>query len=68
MQEAPALRQRLGELSKEELQRALGVKPQERSSRFKGVARRKGMWAAKVRRAWEGEGWSPADSTHANTS
>lgn len=33
---------------REELQRSLGVKPMEKSSRFRGVSRKKGKWEAKV--------------------
>lgn len=35
-------------LGREELQRALGVKPMDKSSRFRGVSRKKGKWEAKV--------------------
>lgn len=35
-------------LSREDLQRALGVKPMDKSSRFRGVSRKKGKWEAKV--------------------
>ena len=38
----------LAGLTREELQRALGVKPQEKSSQFRGVSRKKGKWEAKV--------------------
>ena len=35
-------------LGREDLQRALGVKPMDKSSRFRGVSRKKGKWEAKV--------------------
>ena len=35
-------------LEREELQRALGVKPMDKSSQFRGVSRKKGKWEAKV--------------------
>ncbi|KAK9800343.1 hypothetical protein WJX73_006496 [Symbiochloris irregularis] len=35
-------------MSREELQRALGVKPMDKSSRYRGVSRKKGRWEAKV--------------------
>ncbi|CAD7696688.1 unnamed protein product [Ostreobium quekettii] len=35
-------------MSREELQRALGVKPMNKSSRFRGVSKKKGKWEAKV--------------------
>lgn len=35
-------------LTREDLQRALGVKPMDKSSRFRGVSRKKGKWEAKV--------------------
>ena len=46
--EVPALQQRLSGLTREELQRALGVKPMDKSSKFRGVSRKKGKWEAKV--------------------
>ncbi|KDD72107.1 hypothetical protein H632_c3857p0, partial [Helicosporidium sp. ATCC 50920] len=36
------------DLDRESLQRALGVKPMDKSSRFRGVSRKKGRWEAKV--------------------
>lgn len=42
------LRVRLSGLSREELQRALGVKPMDKSSQFRGVSKKKGRWEAKV--------------------
>ena len=36
-------------LGREDLQRALGVKPMDKSSQFRGVSRKKGKWEAKVR-------------------
>jgi hypothetical protein len=56
--EVPALQQRLSGLSREELQRALGVKPMDRSSKYRGVSKKKGRWEAKVRgrRARAGRG------------
>lgn len=42
------LQQKLSGLSREELQRALGVKPMDKSSAYRGVSRRKGRWEAKV--------------------
>jgi len=68
--EVPALQQKLSGLSREELQRALGVKPMDRSSKYRGVSKKKGRWEAKVCvcvclcacvRVWvgaEGEGFS----------
>ena len=44
----PALQQKLSGLSREELQRALGVKPMDRSSKWRGVSKRKGRWEAKI--------------------
>lgn len=35
-------------LGREDLQRALGVKPMDKSSRFRGVSRKKGKWEAKA--------------------
>lgn len=35
-------------LDREDLQRALGVKPMDKSSRFRGVSKKKGKWEAKV--------------------
>uniref|UniRef100_A0A061RJJ8 Ethylene-responsive transcription factor rap2-7-like n=2 Tax=Tetraselmis sp. GSL018 TaxID=582737 RepID=A0A061RJJ8_9CHLO len=35
-------------VSREDLQRSLGVKPMDKSSRFRGVSRKKGKWEAKV--------------------
>lgn len=35
-------------LDRENLQRALGVKPMDKSSRFRGVSKKKGKWEAKV--------------------
>ena len=35
-------------LDRESLQRALGVKPMDKSSRFRGVSKKKGKWEAKV--------------------
>eukprot|EP00803_Ostreobium_quekettii_P008485 evm.model.scf_346.5 EVM.evm.TU.scf_346.5 scf_346:61221-74038(-) len=35
-------------MSREELQRALGVKPMNKSSKFRGVSKKKGRWEAKV--------------------
>ena len=35
-------------LGREALQRALGVKPMDKSSRYRGVSRKKGKWEAKV--------------------
>ena len=35
-------------LGREDLQRALGVKPMDKSSQFRGVSRKKGKWEAKV--------------------
>ncbi|KAK9816835.1 hypothetical protein WJX72_005692 [[Myrmecia] bisecta] len=35
-------------LGREELQRALGVKPMDKSSRYRGVSKKKGKWEAKV--------------------
>lgn len=35
-------------LGREELQKALGVKPMDKSSRFRGVSKKKGKWEAKV--------------------
>ena len=35
-------------MGREELQRALGVKPMDKSSQFKGVSKKKGKWEAKV--------------------
>lgn len=35
-------------LDRENLQRALGVKPMDKSSRYRGVSRKKGKWEAKV--------------------
>ncbi len=37
-------------LGREDLQRSLGVKPMDKSSRFRGVSRKKGKWEAKVPR------------------
>jgi hypothetical protein len=39
---------RPGGLTREELQRALGVKPQDKSSQYRGVSRKKGKWEAKL--------------------
>ena len=39
-------------LGREDLQRALGVKPMDKSSRFRGVSRKKGKWEAKVPRVF----------------
>lgn len=36
-------------MARTELQRALGVKPMDKSSQFRGVSRKKGKWEAKVR-------------------
>jgi hypothetical protein len=45
----PGLQARLSGLSREALQRALGVRPMDKGSRYRGVARRKGgAWEAKV--------------------
>lgn len=46
--EVPTLQQRLSGLTREELQRALGVKPMDKSSKFRGVSKKKGKWEAKV--------------------
>ncbi|KAL0041660.1 hypothetical protein WJX79_011108 [Trebouxia sp. C0005] len=35
-------------LDREDLQRALGVKPMDKSSKFRGVSKKKGKWEAKV--------------------
>ncbi|KAK9830953.1 hypothetical protein WJX81_001976 [Elliptochloris bilobata] len=35
-------------LNRQELQRALGVKPMDKSSRYRGVSKKKGRWEAKV--------------------
>mmetsp|Transcript_39760 Transcript_39760/g.71370 ORF Transcript_39760/g.71370 Transcript_39760/m.71370 type:complete len:956 (-) Transcript_39760:110-2977(-) len=35
-------------LSREDLQRSLGVKPMDKSSQYRGVSRKKGKWEAKV--------------------
>lgn len=35
-------------LDREDLQRALGVKPMDKSSRYRGVSKKKGKWEAKV--------------------
>ncbi|KFM28745.1 AP2-like ethylene-responsive transcription factor TOE3 [Auxenochlorella protothecoides] len=37
-----------GGLEREDLQRALGVKPMDKSSRYRGVSKKKGRWEAKV--------------------
>jgi hypothetical protein len=52
----PALQQRLSGLSREELQRALGVKPMDRSSKYRGVGKKRGRWEAKVGLALAGRG------------
>jgi hypothetical protein len=52
---------RLAGLTREELQRTLGVRPMDKSSRYRGVSRKKGKWEAKVilnnKWAFRGEGW-----------
>jgi len=40
--------QDLDSVSREDVQRSLGVKPMDKSSRFRGVSRKKGKWEAKV--------------------
>eukprot|EP00873_Tetraselmis_striata_P045021 jgi/Tetstr1/465285/TSEL_009986.t1 len=39
---------KLGGLSREDLQKALGVKPIRKTSRFNGVSKKRGKWVAKV--------------------
>ncbi len=46
--EVEGLQSRLSGLTREELQRALGVKPMDKSSKYRGVAKKKGKWEAKV--------------------
>lgn len=46
--EVGSLQQKLSGLTREELQRALGVKPMDKSSRYRGVSKKKGRWEAKV--------------------
>ncbi|KAF6254448.1 hypothetical protein COO60DRAFT_1751228 [Scenedesmus sp. NREL 46B-D3] len=46
--EVGSLQQKLSGLTREELQRALGVKPMDKSSTFRGVSKKKGRWEAKV--------------------
>lgn len=50
----PELQQRLSGLTREELQRALGVKPMDKTSKWRGVAKKRGRWEAKVmlNRTW----------------
>jgi hypothetical protein len=43
-----SLQERLSGLTREELQRALGVKPMDKSSKYRGVSKKKGKWEAKV--------------------
>jgi hypothetical protein len=47
-------------LSREDLQRSLGVKPMDKSSQYRGVSRKKGKWEAKVmlNRKWAYRGGS----------
>lgn len=45
-------------LGREELQRALGVKPMDKSSQFRGVSRKKGKWEAKVLKSTSSAGKS----------
>ncbi|KAK9866688.1 hypothetical protein WJX84_001715 [Apatococcus fuscideae] len=42
------MQQQFAGMGREELQRALGVKPMDKSSRFRGVSKKKGKWEAKV--------------------
>lgn len=42
------MQQKLSGLTREELQRALGVKPMDKSSTYRGVSKKKGRWEAKV--------------------
>jgi hypothetical protein len=46
--EVGSLQQKLSGLTREELQRALGVKPMDKSSTYRGVSKKKGRWEAKV--------------------
>jgi hypothetical protein len=46
--EVGSLQQKLSGLTREELQRALGVKPMDKSSKYRGVSKKKGRWEAKV--------------------
>ncbi len=46
--EVVALQAKLSGLTREELQRALGVKPMDKSSKYRGVSKKKGKWEAKV--------------------
>lgn len=46
--EVGSLQAQLSGLTREELQRALGVKPMDKSSRYRGVSKKKGRWEAKV--------------------
>ena len=59
--DAAKLRGQLAGLSREELQRSLGVKPMDKSSRFRGVSKKKGKWEAKVmlNRKWAYRGDCP---------
>ena len=43
-----SLQQDLSRVSREDLQRSLGVRPMDKSSRFRGVSKKKGKWEAKV--------------------
>eukprot|EP00775_Hariotina_reticulata_P004771 gene4771-5021_t len=46
--EVGSLQQKLSGLTREQLQRALGVKPMDKSSKYRGVSKKKGRWEAKV--------------------
>jgi hypothetical protein len=46
--EVKQLQVKLAGLTREELQRALGVKPMDKSSQYRGVSKKKGKWEAKV--------------------
>ncbi len=58
--EVKQLQVKLAGLTREELQRALGVKPMDKSSQHRGVSKKKGKWEAKVmlnrKWAYRGEG------------
>jgi len=62
--EVGSLQEKLSGLTREELQRALGVKPMDKSSRYRGVSKKKGRWEAKVmlNRKWAYR-WAANSST-----
>ena len=65
--EVGSLQSKLSGLTREELQRALGVKPMDKSSKYRGVSKKKGRWEAKVmlNRKWAYRCGTPAPAAPA---